>query len=139
MEYVARHYFPLKTGLATPGEILTDLPEDIVPRLLAKGAIETIAPATAAAKPEKKPAKKAKAQPEEAPEAEAPETEVPEAEAPETEAPEAEDETEAPETEDTEPDEEVEIDALDGVVTEPKEEEKPKGRKKSDKAKGGKA
>ena len=123
MEYVARHYFPLKTGLATPGEILTDLPEDIVPRLLEKGAIETIAPATAAAKPE------------EAPEAEAPETEAPENEA-ETEA---EDETEAPETEDTEPDEEVEIDALDGVVTEPKEEEKPKGRKKSDKAKGGKA
>ena len=94
MEYVARHYFPLKTGLATPGEILTDLPEDIVPRLLAKGAIETIAPATAAAKPEKKPAKKAKAQPEEAPEAEVPEAEAPETEA-ETEAPENEAETEA--------------------------------------------
>ena len=116
MEYVARHYFPLKRGMATPGEILSDLPEELIPRLLEKGAIEEIAPVSGAAvKPDKKPAKAAKAKPESVPEPVEPETE-------ETEGEEAE----------------LEIDALDGVVTAPKEE-KPKTRKASTKAKGGKA
>ncbi len=117
MEYVARHYIPLKKGLVTPGEILSDLPEEIIPRLLEKGAIEEIAPAPAAAvKPDKKPDKAAKAKPESAPEP-------------------VEDETEEVAADDTEVEE---IDALDGVVTAPKEE-KPKTRKASSKAKGGKA
>lgn len=117
MEYVARHYIPLKKGLVTPGEILSDLPEEIIPRLLEKGAIEEIAPAPAAAvKPDKKPDKAAKAKPESAPEP-------------------VEDETEEVAADDAEVEE---IDALDGVVTAPKEE-KPKTRKASSKAKGGKA
>ncbi len=115
MEYVARHYIPLKKGLATPGEILSDLPEEVIPRLLAKGAIEEIAPAPAAAvKPDKKPEKAAKAKPESVPE------------------------PVEPEVEDKGEEAELEIDALDGVVTAPKEE-KPKTRKASSKAKGGKA
>ena len=118
MEYVARHYIPLKKGLATPGEILSDLPEEIIPRLLEKGAIEEIAPAPAAAvKPDKKPDKAAKAKPERAHEP-------------------VEDETEEVSADDAEVEE---IDALEGVVTAPKEEEKPKARKASSKAKGGKA
>ena len=117
MEYVARHYIPLKKGLVTPGEILSDLPKEIIPRLLEKGAIEEIAPAPAAAvKPDKKPDKAAKAKPESAPEP-------------------VEDETEEVAADDAEVEE---IDALDGVVTAPKEE-KPKTRKASSKAKGGKA
>ena len=117
MDYVARHYIPLKKGLVTPGEILSDLPEEIIPRLLEKGAIEEIAPAPAAAvKPDKKPDKAAKAKPESAPEP-------------------VEDETEEVAADDAEVEE---IDALDGVVTAPKEE-KPKTRKASSKAKGGKA
>lgn len=117
MEYVARHYIPLKKGLVTPGEILSDLPEEIIPRLLEKGAIEEIAPAPAAAvKPDKKPDKAAKAKPERAPEP-------------------VEDETEEVAADDAEVEE---IDALDGVVTAPKEE-KPRTRKASSKAKGGKA
>ena len=117
MEYVARHYIPLKKGLVTPGEILSDLPEEIIPRLLEKGAIEEIAPVQAAAvKPDKKPDKAAKAKPESAPEP-------------------VEDETEEVAADDAEVEE---IDALDGVVTAPKEE-KPKTRKASSKAKGGKA
>ena len=117
MEYVARHYIPLKKGLVTPGEILSDLPEEIIPRLLEKGAIEEIAPAPAAAvKPDKKPDKAAKAKPESAPEP-------------------VEDETEEVAADDAEVEE---IDALSGVVTTPKEE-KPKTRKASSKAKGGKA
>ena len=117
MEYVARHYIPLKKGLVTPGEILSDLPEEIIPRLLEKGAIEEIAPAPAAAvKPDKKPDKAAKAKPERAIEP-------------------VEEEAEEVETDDAEVEE---IDALDGVVTAPKEE-KPKTRKASSKAKGGKA
>jgi len=118
MEYVARHYIPLKKGLVTPGEILSDLPEEIIPRLLEKGAIEEIAPAPAAAvKPDKKPDKAAKAKPERAPEP-------------------VEDETEEVAADDAEVEE---IDALEGVVTAPKEEEKPRARKASGKAKGGKA
>lgn len=117
MEYVARHYIPLKKGLVTPGEILSDLPEEIIPRLLEKGAIEEIAPAPAAAvKPDKKPDKAAKAKPESVPEP-------------------VEDETEEVAADDTEVEE---IDALDGVVTAPKEE-KPRTRKASGKVKGGKA
>lgn len=117
MEYVARHYIPLKKGLVTPGEILSDLPEEIIPRLLEKGAIEEIAPVQAAAvKPDKKPDKAAKAKPESAPEP-------------------VEDEAEEVAADDAEVEE---IDALDGVVTAPKEE-KPKTRKASSKAKGGKA
>ena len=117
MEYVARHYIPLKKGLVTPGEILSDLPEEIIPRLLEKGAIEEIAPVQAAAvKPDKKPDKAAKAKPESAPEP-------------------VEDETEEVAADDAEVEE---IDALDGVVTAPKEE-KPKTRNASSKAKGGKA
>lgn len=116
MEYVARHYIPLKKGMATPGEILSDLPEEIIPRLLEKGAIEEIAPVSGAAvKPDKKPDKAAKAKPESVPEP-------------------VESEVEEAAGEDAE----VEIDALDGVVTAPKEE-KPKTRKASTKAKGGKA
>lgn len=117
MEYVARHYIPLKKGLVTPGEILSDLPEEIIPRLLEKGAIEEIAPAPAAAvKPDKKPDKAAKAKPESAPKP-------------------VEDETEEVAADDAEVEE---IDALSGVITAPKEE-KPKTRKASSKAKGGKA
>ena len=63
MEYVVKHYFPVKGGLLTPGEIVRDLPEEIIPRLLEKGAIEEIAPAPSAAKSVKpvKPAKAPKA------------------------------------------------------------------------------
>lgn len=116
MDYVARHYIPLKGGLVTPGEIVSDLPEELIPRLLEKGAIEEIAPfSRAAAQPDKKPEKAAETKTESAPE------------------------PIAPETEDAEGEEaELEIDALDGVVTAPKEE-KPKTRKASTKAKGGKA
>ncbi len=118
MEYVARHYIPLKKGLVTPGEILSDLPEEIIPRLLEKGAIEEIAPVLAASvKPDKKPDKAAKAKPERAIEP-------------------VEEEAEEVETDDAEVEE---IDALSGVVTAPKEEPKPKTRKASSKAKGGKA
>lgn len=117
MEYVARHFIPLKKGLVTPGEILSDLPEELIPRLLERGAIEEIAPVPAAAvKPDKKKPEKAE------------KTEEPES-VPENVEVEAEAETEEAE---------VEIDALDGVVTAPKEE-KPKTRKASSKAKGGKA
>ena len=115
-DYVALHYIPLKKGLVTPGEIISDLPEDAIPRLLAKGAIQEIAPAAPAeGRAEEKPAKAAKAKPESVPEPVEPEI-----------------------TEETGEDAEVEIDALDGVVTAPKEE-KPKTRKASSKAKGGKA
>ena len=115
MDYVARHYFPLKRGMATPGEILSDLPEEIIPRLLEKGAIEEIAPVSPAeGRADRKPAKTVKARTESVPE-----TAEVEAEADTEEA-------------------EVEIDALDGVVTAPKEE-KPRTRKASTKAKGGKA
>lgn len=117
MEYVARHYIPLKKGMVTPGEILSDLPEEIIPRLLEKGAIEEIAPVpAAAAKPDRKPDKAAKTKPESAPE-------PVEEDAGETAAYDAEVE---------------EIDALEGVITAPKEE-KPRTRKASGRAKGGKA
>jgi len=112
MEYVVKHYIPAKRGMLTPGEIVSDLPEELIPRLLEKGAIEEIAPASPAAG---KPAKAAKAKADSAPETA--EVEVEEAEA---------------------DDAEVEIDALDDVVTAPKEE-KPKTRRASSKAKGGKA
>lgn len=126
MDYVARHYFPLKRGMATPGEILSDLPEEIIPRLLEKGAIEEVQgafrspPGTPSGfsaeegRADRKPAKTVKANTESVPE-----TAEVEAEADTEEA-------------------EVEIDALDGVVTAPKEE-KPRTRKASTKAKGGKA
>ena len=115
MEYVALHYIPLKKGLATPGEIISNLPEEMIPRLLAKGAIQEIAPAAPAdGKEDKKPGRADKAEPESAPEAVEPEAEAEGEEA------------------------EIEIDALDGVVTAPKEE-KPRARKASGKAKGGKA
>ena len=122
MEYVVKHYIPAKRGMLTPGEIVSDLPEELIPRLLERGAIEEIAPlnasatgacAPAAGKPAKATKAKAKADSE-----------------PET----AEVEVEETETDDAE----VEIDALDGVVTAPKEE-KPKTRRASSKAKGGKA
>lgn len=117
MEYVARHYIPLKKGMVTPGEILSDLPEEIIPRLLEKGAIEEIAPVPAAAvKLDKKPDKTKTAKPESAPEPEEPETEDESGEDAEVE----------------------EIDALEGVITAPKEE-KPRTRKTSGRAKGGKA
>ena len=127
MEYVARHYIPLKKGLVTPGEILSDLPEEIIPRLLEKGAIEecqgafrsppgTPSAAEGKGKADKKPDKAAKAKPESAPEP-------------------VEDETEEVAADDAEVEE---IDALSGVITAPKEE-KPKTRKASSKAKGGKA
>ena len=112
MEYVVKHYIPAKRGMLTPGEIVSDLPEELIPRLLEKGAIEEIAPASMA---ESKPAKAAKTKEDSAPET-------------------AEVEVEETETDDAE----VEIDALDGVVTAPKEE-KPKTRRASSKAKGGKA
>lgn len=112
MEYVVKHYIPAKRGMLTPGEIVSDLPEELIPRLLEKGAIEEIAPASTAAG---KPAKAAKAKADSVPET-------------------AEVEVEEAETDDAE----VEIDALDGVVTAPKEE-KPKTRRASSKAKGGKA
>ena len=113
MEYVVKHYIPAKRGMLTPGEIVSDLPEELIPRLLEKGAIEEIAPASTAAG---KPARTVKAdEPESAPET-----------------------VEAAFEEDEADDAEVEIDALDGVVTAPKEE-KPKTRRASSKAKGGKA
>ena len=112
MEYVVKHYIPAKRGMLTPGEIVSDLPEELIPRLLEKGAIEEIAPAsTAASKPAKAATTKADSSPET-----------------------AEVEAEEVETDDAE----LEIDALDGVVTAPKEE-KPKTRRASSKAKGGKA
>lgn len=120
MEYVVKHYIPAKRGMLTPGEIVSDLPEELIPRLLEKGAIEEIAPlnssATGACAPAAgKPAKAAKAKADSVPET-------------------AEVEVEEAETDDAE----VEIDALDDVVTAPKEE-KPKTRRASSKAKGGKA
>ena len=121
MEYVVKHYIPAKRGMLTPGEIVSDLPEELIPRLLEKGAIEAIAPLNASATgvcapAAGKPKKTVKTdEPESAPE-------TVEAEAEEAEADDAE----------------VEIDALDGVVTAPKEE-KPKTRRASSKAKGGKA
>lgn len=116
MEYVVKHYIPAKRGMLTPGEIVSDLPEELIPRLLEKGAIEEIAPVShAGSKADAKPAKAAKAKADSVPE-------TAEVEAEEAEADEAE----------------VEIDALDGVVTAPKEE-KPKTRRASSKAKGGKA
>lgn len=115
-DYVALHYIPLKKGLVTPGEIISDLPEEAIPRLLAKGAIQEIAPAAKAeGRAAEKPEKAAKAKPESVPETVEPET-----------------------MEEPGEDAEVEIDALDGVVTAPKEE-KPRTRKASGKAKGGKA
>jgi hypothetical protein len=112
MEYVVKHYIPAKRGMLTPGEIVSDLPEELIPRLLEKGAIEEIAPASTAAS---KPAKTATTKADSVPET-------------------AEVEAEEVETDDAE----LEIDALDGVVTAPKEE-KPKTRRASSKAKGGKA
>ena len=84
MEYVVKHYIPLKRRLLTPGEIVSDLPEEIIPRLLEKGAIEEIAPVP---QEDRKPAKvtKAKAKAAEPDPVEEPEIEA-EEEAPEIDA-----------------------------------------------------
>ena len=95
-EYVAKHYIPLKGGMLTPGEIIRDLPEDVIPRLKAKGAIEEIAPVAAA-------------------------EDIPD----EAEPEEAEEIIEAGE----EPEEKIEIDALDGVVTDAKPAKKTRKKK----------
>ena len=109
-EYVAIHYIPTPKGLKCPGEIVSDLPEEAIPRLLEKGAIEEIAPVSAAE--EEKPVKAEKA---------------PKAKKNvEPEMPEIEAEEEAPE-----------IDALDGICDAEPEPVKPaKKTRKSTKKEG---
>ena len=112
MEYVVKHYFPVKGGLLTPGEIVRDLPEEIIPRLLEKGAIEEIAPASPAESV--KPVKSAK---------------TPKA-AEAVKAEEVEEEYEDAESE------ALEIDPMDAIVAAPEETPKKTTRKKSAKKEG---
>ena len=107
-KYVAIHYIPTKKGLLSPGEIVSDLPEDVLSRLLEKGAIKQIASDSPAEE----------VTPEEAaPEAAPAEEDIEEAE--------IDDDAEAPE-----------IDALDGICdAEP--EEAPKPAKKRGRGKKG--
>lgn len=119
MDYVALCYVRHKGKLYGHGEIINDLPEEAAERLLMKNAIQPIGgaeerPAPApSAKKEKKGA------------------EIPAAPVAEVEEAAEDDEDEA----------EIEIDAMDGIVTTPKEEEAApvKPKRSTSRSKGGKA
>lgn len=112
--YVALNYIRNRNKIVSPGEVFEDMDADTAARYLAKGAIREISADA------------------ENPVAPAADITEPKESEPENAEPETE-------TEDAEEVEEPEIDALEGVITSPKEEEQPKAKKTSGRAKGGKA